>query len=144
MSELKTKKNNADVKEFLHTVEDETKRRDALTILKMMESISWEKAKMRWSSIVWFWEYHYKYASGREWDWMITGFSPRKTNISIYIMPWFDEYDWSNRADELLKKLWKYKVWKSCLSIKKLEDIDLQVLEELIRNGYEWMVKKYH
>lgn len=144
MSELKTKKNEARVESFLNTIEDEKKKKDAFTLLKMIWDITWESAKMWWTSIVGFWEYHYKYASGREWDWMITGFSPRKANLAIYIMPGFDEYDGSNMQKQLLKKLGKYKNGKSCLSIKRLEDVDLQVLEQMIRNGYEYMVKKYH
>jgi len=138
MSDLKTKKNSWSVKEFINKIEDNGKRKDAFQILDIMQKITWDKPKMWWASIVGFWEYRYVYASGREWDWMITGFSPRKTSLTLYIMPGFNEYDWSNKQKELLEKLWKHKTWKSCLYIKKLEDIDLQVLEQIIK------VKKYH
>ena len=89
-------------------------------------------------SIVGFGSYHYKYESGREGDMCITGFSPRKQNLTIYILPGFKRYS------ELMKKLGKYKTGKSCLYINKLEDVDMKVLKELISEDVKYMKKKYH
>ena len=88
-------------------------------------------------SIIGFGTYHYKYASGREGDWMLTGFSPRKTKHSLYIMAGF------KRFDDLMQKLGKYKTGKSCLYVNKLEDIDEEVLRQLIRESMEYMKEKY-
>jgi hypothetical protein len=89
------------------------------------------------SAIVGFGQYHYKYDSGREGDWFIAGFSPRKQYLSLYIMSGFTKYD------ELLQKLGKFKSGKSCLNINKLEDIDLDVLKELVASSYQYMSEKY-
>ena len=89
------------------------------------------------NSIVGFGNYHYKYASGREGDFMKIGFSPRKQNLTLYIMPGFDRYD------ALMKKLGKYKTGKSCLYIKRLEDVDWSVLRELSQRSYQYMTDKY-
>ena len=86
-------------------------------------------------SIIGFGSYRYKYASGREGEWMLTGFSPRKQNLTLYIMPGFDNYD------SLLAKLGKYKTGKSCLYINKLEDVDLSVLEKLVKQSVDHMVE---
>ena len=94
--------------------------------------------KMWGDTIIGFGSYHYKYASGREGDWFITGFSPRKQNLTIYIMNGFDRYT------ELMSQLGKYKTSKSCLYIKKMEDIDLEILSNLINESVKYMVKKYH
>ena len=88
-------------------------------------------------SIVGYGEYHYKYDSGREGDFLITGFSPRKQALTVYIMPGFSQYD------DLMTKLGKYKTGRSCLYINKLEDIDLKVLETLIKKSAAYMKKKY-
>ena len=113
-AELKTKVNDASVRKFLNTVADEQKRNDCFEILKMMQRITKEKPKMWGSSIVGFGSYHYKGASGREGDWMLTGFSPRKQALTVYLMHGFDTH-----AD-LLKKLGKYKTGMGGLYIKKL------------------------
>lgn len=126
---IKTVKNNAVVKDFLNAVENEKRRKDSFVILELMERVTGEKAVMWGSSIVGFGSYHYKYASGQEGDWPITGFSPRKQNMSLYIMTGFAAYN------DLLIKLGKYKTGKACLYINKLEDVDLNVLEELIRQS---------
>ena len=115
MAELKTKLNDGSVEDFLNAVEDEQKRVDAFALLKMMEEISGEQAKMWGAAIVGFGTYHYVYASGREGDWMLTGFSPRKANISLYLMAGFDEF-----GDEL-QALGKHKSSKGCLYVKKLK-----------------------
>ncbi len=125
MAELKTQKNDASVEAFLHTV-DEKRREDCFALLKLMDEVTGAPAKMWGSAIVGFGEYHYKYASGREVDWMLVGFSPRKHNLTLYIMSGFDRYD------ELLGKLGKHSVGKSCLYIKRLADVDTDVLRQLV------------
>jgi len=124
--EVKTKVNNASVTDFLNSVADEQKRNDSFEILKMMKQLSKADAKMWGTSIVGFGSYHYKGASGREGDWMLIGFSPRKQNITLYIMPGFDRYQ------KLMKNLGKYSTGKSCLYIKRLSDVDVNVLKELM------------
>lgn len=129
MAELKTKVNDASVDDFINAVADEQRRNDCKAVAKMMEEITGEKGKMWGASIVGFGSYHYKYASGREGDWMATGFSPRKQNLTLYVMTGFGEQD-------LMKKLGKYKTGKSCLYLKKLSDVDEDVLRELITRSF--------
>ena len=136
MAELKTKINDGDVKDFLNSVENEEKRKDCFTILNLMKTITGEEAKMWGTSIIGFGSYHYKYASGREGDFMATGFSPRKQNITLYIMGGFKNYD------NLMKKLGKHSTGKSCLYIKKLDDIDQDVLKELITESVKYIKEK--
>jgi len=127
MAELKTKVHDGDVAAFIDAVADPEKRRDAQTVLAMMAKITRRPAKMWGSSIVGFGSYHYRYASGREGDMMITGFSPRKNALTLYIMPGF------SRHAALMEKLGEYKTGKSCLYVKRLQDIDKKVLAQLIR-----------
>ena len=127
MAELKTKVNDASVEGFLSTIEDEKKRQDSFALLEFMKRVTQTEPKMWGNSIIGFGTYHYKYASGREGDWPPVGFSPRKQALTLYIMA-----DWTAHTD-LLARLGKYKNGKSCIYIKKLEDIDLEVLEQLIR-----------
>jgi len=129
MAELKTKKTAASVEEFILTVEDETRRDDCFEVLKLMKSITKTEPAMWGSSIVGFGSYHYIYASGQEGDWPITAFSPRKQNLTIYIMPGFEQYT------ALIKKLGKCKTSKGCLYIKRLDDIHLPTLKKLIKAG---------
>lgn len=126
MAELKTKPNDGDVAAFLNAVADNQKRADCFTLLEMMREITGEAPKMWGGSIVGFGSFHYKYESGREGDWFVAGFSPRKQNLTLYIMAGFDRYE------ELLQKLGKHKTGKSCLYLKKLADVDETVLRELI------------
>jgi hypothetical protein len=133
----KTTENDASVTAFLNTVEHDGKRSDAFRILEMMRSCTGEEPKMWGSSIVGFGRYHYKYDSGREGDFMKVGFSPRKQNISLYIMTGFDRYD------ALMDKLGKFKTGKSCLYINKLADVDEDVLKDLITTSYDLMTEKY-
>ena len=133
MTELKTKRNKGNVEAFLNSVPDEKKRRDSFTVLELMKQITREKPEMWGDSIVGFGSYHYKYASGRENDWFLTGFSPRAQNLTLYIMAGFDQYE------TLLSKLGKHSTGKSCLYIKKIEDIDVDVLEELVKHSVEHM-----
>ncbi|MCI0554510.1 MAG: DUF1801 domain-containing protein [Anaerolineae bacterium] len=135
-AELKTKVNDASVTGFLNSVADEQKRKDSFEILKIMKESTQEEPKMWGSSIVGFGSYHYKGASGREGDWMQIGFSPRKQNITLYIMPGFERYQ------GLMKKLGKHSTGKSCLYIKRLDDVDVDVLKELISESIKFMKKQ--
>lgn len=135
MAELKTKLNDASVEDFINQVDDEKKRNDSFEVLKLMKTLTGEEPKMWGGSIVGFGTYHYKYASGQEGDWMLTGFSPRKQALTLYLMSGFAGYD------ELLSKLGKFKTGKSCLYIKKLEDINQEVLSELIVKSVDYMKK---
>ena len=136
MAELKTKPNKVSVEKFLKSIKDEKKREDSFKVLELMKKITKEEPVMWGPSIVGFGKYHYKYASGREGDWFLTGFSPRKQNLTIYIMSGFKRYK------ELMKKLGKHKTGSSCLYINKLEDIDMKVLKELITESVKYMKTK--
>lgn len=137
MSEVKTKVNKASVEDFLNAVPDETKRKDSFTLLEMFTRITGEKAKMWGSSIVGFGQYHYKSErSKQEGDWLLTGFSPRKQNLTLYIISGFAD------QEELLSKLGKNKTSVGCLYINKLADVDLKVLEKIINKSYEDMKKR--
>lgn len=127
MSDMKTKPTHKDVHAFLNTISDEPKRTDAFTILELLEAIVGEPAKMWGASIIGVGKYHYKYASGREGDWFLAGFSPRKQALTLYLMSGID------RFGALLSQLGKYKTGKGCLYIKRLSDVDMTVLEKLIR-----------
>ncbi len=129
--ELKTKINDGDVGAFLKSVDNKKRREDALRMLDIMTEVTGQEPKMWGKSIVGFGTYHYVYASGQEGDWMATGFSPRKQSLTLYIMAGFP------RFGELLKDLGKYTTGKSCLYIKRLEDVNLDVLKDLIRLSYE-------
>ncbi len=137
MAELKTKPNKGSVTAFMAAIDDSKKRADAKKVAAMMRKATGSRAKMWGSSIVGYGSYHYTYASGREGDWMITGFSPRKQNLTVYIMPGFSSFK------PLMKKLGKYKTGKSCLYINKLEDVDEKVLQKLITDSVKLMRKKY-
>lgn len=133
MSEPKTKKNDADVIAYLNTIEPQKKREDSLAILELMEEVTGEQGIMWGTSIIGFGSYHYTYATGREGDWMLVGFAPRKKNITLYIMPGFEHYG------ELLGQLGKHSTGKSCLYIKKIEDVDTDVLRELVKQSVAHM-----
>ena len=129
MAELKTKQTNASVEKFLNQISDEVRREDCFKVMKMMEEITGEKPKMWGPSIVGFGTYHYKYASGREGDWPIAAFSPRKQDLTLYIMPG------SILQSELMQQLGKHRTGKSCLYLKRLSDIHLPTLKKLIRTS---------
>lgn len=133
----KTQKTAQDVREYLRTVENEQRRKDSLLVLKMMEELTGMKPKMWGNSIIGFGDYHYKYESGREGDFFKVGFSPRKTSLTLYIMPGFERYP------ELMERLGKYKTGKSCLYVKKLSDVNEDVLKELIVESISYMTEKY-
>ena len=132
MAENKTQKTTLSVEDFINSVEHEGKRKDGFEILEMMKTITKEEPRMWGTSIIGFGDVRYKYASGREGDWFKVGFSPRKANISLYLMG----CDVS-KADEMLGRLGKHKTGKGCLYINKLADIDKEVLKEMIKEGYE-------
>jgi hypothetical protein len=134
---LKTTPNDRSVKAFLDSIDDEKKRQDSYRILELMKQVTGEEAQMWGDSIVGFGSYHYKYASGREGDWFLTGFSPRKQTITLYIMAGFDQYE------ALMNQMGKYKTGKACLYIKKLEDINTQTLRELVKQSVEHVANTY-
>lgn len=138
MAELKTKVNDASVKDFLNTIPEEIKRKDSFALLEIFEKITGEKAKMWGTSIVGFGKYHYKSErSSQEGDWPLTGFSPRKQSLTLYIMPGFEG------VDAFLEKLGKHSTSKACLYIKRLSDIDENVLKKLIEKSFIEAKKKY-
>lgn len=137
MAEVKTKQNEASVEKFIDAVDDETKREDCRFLAKLMSEATGEEPKMWGPSIIGFGSYHYKYESGREGDWPKTGFSPRKQNLTLYIMDGFDKYD------ELMQQLGKHKTGKSCLYVKRLSDIDTKVLKKLVKASVAHFDKKY-
>ncbi|MBI1856779.1 DUF1801 domain-containing protein [Candidatus Saccharibacteria bacterium] len=139
MSTLKTLANDASVEDFINKVPDEVKRTDSFTLLAMFSKITGEKPKMWGTSIIGFGQYHYKSErSKQEGDWPLTGFSPRKQNLTIYIMPGFADYS------DLLKTLGKHKTSVSCLYINKLADVNLVVLEKIIKKSHAAMQEKYN
>lgn len=137
MSELKTKKTEQNANDFINSIEDSKKREDCLVILSLMKDITGAEPVMWGESIIGFGAYHYKYESGREGDWFLTGFSPRKQNITLYIMAGFDRYD------SLMQSLGKFKTGKSCIYIKKIEDINMEILKELIQSSVDWLKNYY-
>ena len=129
MSEPKTKPTNESVEDFINKVPEPERRADCLAVAKIMEEITGEKPKMWGPSIVGFGSYHYKYASGREGDWPMTGFSPRKKDLTLYIMMGFEKHT------DMMEKLGKHSVGKSCLYIKRLSDIHIPTLKKLIKES---------
>lgn len=136
--ENKTKPTRVSVTAFINAVENETRRRDAKTVLAMMKKVTGEKPKMWGPSIIGFGEYHYKYESGREGDMLLVGFSPRKANMVLYVLGSIAE------NDPLRKKLGKYKNGRSCLYVNKLDDVDLKVLEKLVEKSYKATKKTWN
>lgn len=137
MSENKTRPTDQSVKTFIDSLDDQQKIAACHTLIELMKDVTGCKPKMWGPSIIGFDEYHYIYESGREGDWMKVGFSPRKREFSLYIMSGF------KRHDELMKKLGKYRTGKSCLYVKKLDDIDIEVLRELVEESMKFMDEKY-
>ncbi|HJQ09125.1 MAG TPA: DUF1801 domain-containing protein [Candidatus Saccharimonadales bacterium] len=138
MATLKTLPNDASVEDFINTIPDETKKKDSFTLLEMFSRITDEKPKMWGSSIIGFGQYHYKSErSAQEGDWPLTGFSPRKQNLTLYFMLGFEDHS------DLLGNLGKHKTSKGCLYIHKLSDVDLAVLEKLITDAFVSMQKQY-
>ena len=136
MAELKTKLNDASVTDFLNGIKDEEKRADSFEILKLMQQVIKQEPKMWGSSIIGFGNVHLKYESGRELDWFITGFSPRKQNLTLYVMGSYKPHV------DLLEKLGKHKTGVGCLYINKLKDVDVKVLKELIKQSVKAATKR--
>ena len=137
MAELKTQRNDRSVAAFLKSLPDEQQRRDALTLVDIMCRATRAEPQMWGSNIVGFGTYRYQYASGRAGEWFLTGFAPRKQNLTLYIMGGFEQHD------ELLKSLGKHKTAKACLYINKLADVDLPTLRKLIKQSVQHMVKAH-
>lgn len=137
MAENKTQPTDQSVKSFIDSLDDQQKIADSWSLLELMKEVTGCEPKMWGPSIIGFDQYHYKYESGREGDWLKTGFSPRKREFSIYIMSGF------KRHKELMEKLGKHRTGKSCLYVKKLEDIDMDVLKELVEESVKYMDEKY-
>ncbi|MBT8083667.1 MAG: DUF1801 domain-containing protein [Woeseia sp.] len=138
MAELKTKKSNASVVRFLNSVENEQRRKDGLELLEIFKQVTKMPPKLWGDSIVGFGEYHYKSErSAQEGNWPLTGFSPRKRSMTIYIMPGFSNYQ------DLLSKLGQHKTSVSCIYFNKLENIDVKILKQIIRRSVADMKKIY-
>jgi hypothetical protein len=131
LADLKTQPNDRSVEDFLNRIEDKNKRLDSFKLLELMQSVTGEQPRMWGDSIVGFGSYHHRYASGREGDWFLTGFSPRKQSLTLYIMAGFDRYQ------SLMAGLGRFTTGKSCLYVKKLDDIDYDTLRELVRLSAE-------
>lgn len=136
MSGLKTQANDGDVRAYLNSIEHDRKREDSFTILELMEEITGEKATMWGDSIVGFGDYQYSYKNGKKGEWFLTGFAPRKQNLTLYIMGGFDDFD------ALRDKLGKHKVGRSCLYVNKLADVDMDALRQLVTQSYDHMKQK--
>lgn len=137
MSGNKTQQTEVAVQEFISRVEHATRRADSILLDKMFRKITGWQPKMCGPTIVGYGSYHYIYDSGREGDFCATGFSPRKASLSVYIMPGYQDFG------EILYRLGKHKMGKACLYINKLADVDLAVLEELIRAGLKDLDAKW-
>ena len=137
MAELKTQRTGASVDAFLNAAVDDTRRQDCSTLLRIMKQTTGTEPEMWGSSIVGFGSYHYTYASGPEGEWFLAGFARRKQDLTVYIVAGFDRYE------ALLAKLGKYKTGKSCLYIRRLADVDLTVLKELIGASVTYMKQAY-
>lgn len=137
MSELKTRKTGASVTAFLRSVEDPDRRRDCRRIAAMMRAATGARPAMWGPSMVGYGRYHYRYASGREGGWFECGYAPRAQNIVVYIMPGFGPFE------PLMKRLGKYRTGKSCLYIKRLDDVDTDVLSKLIAESVVEIRRRY-
>jgi hypothetical protein len=136
-AKLKTVPTDKSVVDFINATNDPQKIADSFTLIEIMSKLTGKQPKMWGPSIIGFGSYHYKYESGREGDASVTGFSPRKGNLVIYIMPGYQN------LDKELSKLGKHTIGKSCLYLKKLDDINLEILENIISHGIDYMKKNY-
>ena len=134
---LKTAQNQRSPTEFIAGVEHPQRKKDAEVLLALFQRVTGLQAYMWGSSIIGYGRYHYRYESGQEGEYFITGFSPRKSNLTIYVMPGYQD------LSSYLQRLGKHKTGKSCLYINKLSDIDLEVLEEIILYGLNYMREHY-
>lgn len=136
-SQNKTTVTNVDPADFVAAVEHKTRREDAVQLLDFFARVTGMTAKMWGPTLIGYGQYHYRYESGREGDMLITGFSPRKANLVFYIMPGYQ--DLSDKLD----RLGKHKLGKSCLYVNKLADIDMDVFEEIVRFGVDYIRENY-
>lgn len=136
MAEIKTRKTAASVADFIAAVPNATRRADAQAVVKLMQKVTGKKPKLWGPTIIGFDEYHYRYASGHEGDMCMLGFSPRGSALVLYVLCGGD-------VDALLPQLGKHKRGKGCLYINRLADVDMKVLEELVRKAYAWMQKTH-
>lgn len=137
VAELKTRKTDGDVEAFVAGIADEQKRADAQTLVRLMRKVTRKPPRMWGSSIVGFDSYHYVYESGREGDWFATGFSPRKRELTLYLMAGFEG------QEELLDQLGRHRIGKGCLYVKRLSDVDMKVLEKLVRASVKTIKGRY-
>lgn len=137
MASNKTAPTKAPVTDFIESVENETRRADSYVLLELFQKVTGDRPVLWGNSLIGFGSYHYKYDSGREGDMLMTGFSPRKQNLALYNTGHM-------RYPELMEKLGKYKTGKSCLYIKRLSDINFDVLKQLIETSYDHMKQKYN
>lgn len=137
MAENKIKETDASVKAFLDAIQDDEKRQDCRTVLQLMKEVTGAEPRIWGGGMVGFGSYHYKYPSGREGDWFLTGFAPRARELTLYITAGFDRYE------ALLADLGKFKTGRSCLYLKRLADVDLGVLRKLIAASVDHMRKQY-
>lgn len=137
MTDNKTRPTGASVAAFINAIEDPQRRADVRKVGAMMRRATGKRAKLWGSSIVGYGTYRYKYESGREGEFMLTGYSPRKQALTVYVLPGF------KRFAPLMKKLGSYRTGKSCLYIKRLADVDQDVLEQLVRESVEYMRANY-
>lgn len=141
MAELKTKQNNADVHEFINSFADtEQKKKDSFEILKLMQDFTGYAPKMWGPSIIGFGSYHYKYDSGHQGEAPLVGFSPRKAAISLYV---YSGYLGCSEQEEMLKDLGKFKMGKACIYVKKLSDINQEILKKMMRTNIDFLQHKY-
>jgi hypothetical protein len=126
-----------DVEEFINNLDNEQKKKDSFELIELMEKATGEKAKMFGPTIIGFGQYHYKYASGHEGDAPLLGFSPRKAAISLYVTTGCDD------QKQYLEGLGKYKMAKACIYIKKLDDINIEVLNKIMKESIEFVSSKY-
>ena len=138
MAKNKTTQTDASVEDFVNKVENETRRRDSLRLIAILKSITGSEPKMWGPTIIGFGKYHYKYASGHEGDAPLAGFSPRKDSLVLYFASEFDG------KEDLLSKLGKHKSSKSCVYAKKLDDLDMDVLEKMTKNSIAHITRLYH
>ncbi len=133
MSEMKTRPHEGDVESFLATVADDRRRRECRAVMALMREVTGEEPRMWGPSMIGFGSYHYRYESGREGDWFLTGVSPRKGALTVYIMAGFERYE------ALTARLGPHSTGRSCLYIKRLDDIDQDVLRELVDRSVRHM-----
>lgn len=138
MADNKTQANDGDVEAFIAHIADDEKRADTERLVRLMQRVSRQPPRMWGDSIIGFGHYHYAYASGREGDWFVLGIAPRKRNLSLHVMSGFDMHE------EALVRLGKHKRGSGCLYINRLEDIDLKVLEGILRAGYKHVRTHMH